>query len=564
MIEISPLMLIGTMVIPGFLSFPIPSLIKRRKAQATLKRIVKEIIQDKLTASPAEKLKDLLDMMLPHSTIDQTVAHTVSFMTGGYDTSSNTLGFVFGTLASHPTVVAAVRAEYNKVISEHGSLTSWEAVNELMYTQAVIQETMRVNATAFTNAHRITEADDHVPMSDGSRVFIPKDFVLGEGLFSAEGKQHDMYRKLLNPLFTVSKIKSFVQIFENQTMLYCQKFLEPACDSREPVNLGIVFSRLTFSIIGLTVIGFDFDKDPSAIQAYEQSMIQMSPFMLLGSFVIPGFTSLPIPSLVKRRKAQDSLKKIMMQVIQDKLAASSSNEPKDLLDRILTNSSTEEALSHTVTFMLVGHDTSSNTLSFVIGMLASHPDATAAIRAEYTKVVSKYGSLSSWEAVSELQFTQAVIQETLRLNTVVFTILPRTTLAHDSVPMSDGSTVFIPKGTIAHVNVGAMNRNPKYWANPEKFIPDRFLAGSPEWNADLDLRGGKPHTYHYLPFIAGSKSCIGQRFAVAELQVIVATLVSKYEFTPTPKTDMRPDFNGVALKPIHLEMALHRAVAPSA
>ncbi|CAK4157217.1 unnamed protein product [Aphanomyces euteiches] len=552
------------MVIPGFLSFPIPSLIKRRKAQATLKRIVKEIIQDKLTASPAEKLKDLLDMMLPHSTIDQTVAHTVSFMTGGYDTSSNTLGFVFGTLASHPTVVAAVRAEYNKVISEHGSLTSWEAVNELMYTQAVIQETMRVNATAFTNAHRITEADDHVPMSDGSRVFIPKDFVLGEGLFSAEGKQHDMYRKLLNPLFTVSKIKSFVQIFENQTMLYCQKFLEPACDSREPVNLGIVFSRLTFSIIGLTVIGFDFDKDPSAIQAYEQSMIQMSPFMLLGSFVIPGFTSLPIPSLVKRRKAQDSLKKIMMQVIQDKLAASSSNEPKDLLDRILTNSSTEEALSHTVTFMLVGHDTSSNTLSFVIGMLASHPDATAAIRAEYTKVVSKYGSLSSWEAVSELQFTQAVIQETLRLNTVVFTILPRTTLAHDSVPMSDGSTVFIPKGTIAHVNVGAMNRNPKYWANPEKFIPDRFLAGSPEWNADLDLRGGKPHTYHYLPFIAGSKSCIGQRFAVAELQVIVATLVSKYEFTPTPKTDMRPDFNGVALKPIHLEMALHRAVAPSA
>ncbi|CAK4340004.1 unnamed protein product [Aphanomyces euteiches] len=372
---------------------------------------------------------------------------------------------------------------------------------------------------------------------------VQHDFVLGEGLFSAEGKQHDMYRKLLNPLFTVSKIKSFVQIFENQTMLYCQKFLEPACDSREPVNLGI---------------------DPSAIQAYEQSMIQMSTFMLLGSFVIPGFTSLPIPSLVKRRKAQDSLKKIMMQVIQDKLAASSSNEPKDLLDRILTNSSTEEALSHTVTFMLVGHDTSSNTLSFVIGMLASHPDATAAIRAEYTKVVSKYGSLSSWEAVSELQFTQAVIQETLRLNTVVFTILPRTTLAHDSVPMSDGSTVFIPKGTIVHVNVGAMNRNPKYWANPEKFIPDRFLAGSPEWNADLDLRGGKPHTYHYLPFIAGSKSCIGQRFAVAELQVIVATLVSKYEFTPTPKTDMRPDFNGVALKPIHLEMALHRAVAPSA
>ncbi|CAK4719046.1 unnamed protein product [Aphanomyces euteiches] len=156
------------------MSFPIPGLMKRRNAQATFKRIVKQIIQDKLAAASSEAPKDLLDMMLPHSIIDEAVAHTVTFISGGYDTSSSSLSFVFGTLASHPKVVAAVRSEFNKVVSKHGSLSSWEAVAELTYTQAVIQETMRLNSTSFTNFHRIAKTEDHVPMSDGSTVLIPK------------------------------------------------------------------------------------------------------------------------------------------------------------------------------------------------------------------------------------------------------------------------------------------------------------------------------------------------------------------------------------------------------
>ncbi|CAK4201539.1 unnamed protein product [Aphanomyces euteiches] len=254
----------------------------------------------------------------------------------------------------------------------------------------------------------------------------------------------------------------------------------------------------------------------------------MSPLMLIGIFTIPGFTSFPIPSLIKRRQAQDTLKKLLMQVIHDKLAAPLSNTPKDLLDMILPHATPQEAVCLTVTFILAGHDTSSHTLGFVFGMLNSHPQAIAGIRAEYNKVISKYRSLKSWDAVAELVYTQAVIQETLRINSVAFSLIQRAAEANDTVPMSDGSTVFIPK------------------------------------NEDLALWGGKSHTFHYMPFSMGSKGCIGQKFAMAELQLVVATLVSKYDFAPTAKMNIRQEFGGITTRPVHVEMTVRRVQAPSA
>ncbi|KAG9408275.1 hypothetical protein AC1031_022150 [Aphanomyces cochlioides] len=91
------------------------------------------------------------------------------------------------------------------------------------------------------------------------------------------------------------------------------------------------------------------------------------------------------------------------------------------------------------------------------------------------------------------------------------------------------------KGTTIHFNMAAMHRNPKYWTTPESFLPERFIEGTPEWNEDLALRGGKSHTFHYMPFSMGSKGCIGQKFVMAELQLVVATLVSKYILHQRPR-----------------------------
>ncbi|CAK5039295.1 unnamed protein product [Aphanomyces euteiches] len=220
-----------------------------------------------------------------------------------------------------------------------------------------------------------------------------------------------------------------------------------------PSNNCVVFTKLTLSVVGLAVLGIDFDSAPEVFEAYEQCMVEMSPLYLLGFFTVPGFASFPLPTLVKRRNAQATLKTIMTQVIHNKLASLETEQPKGLLDRILPFATMEDAISHTLTFVLAGHDTSSNTLGFVVGMLAANPPAISRIRAEYTKAIEKFGSLSSWDAVAELTYTQAVIHEALRLNAVAYAIIQRTANSNDAVPMSDGTTLFIPKASLPVVVV---------------------------------------------------------------------------------------------------------------
>ncbi|CAK4091541.1 unnamed protein product [Aphanomyces euteiches] len=215
---------------------------------------------------------------------------------------------------------------------------------------------------------------------------------------------------------------------------------------------------MMLSIVGLSVLGFDLDISPVALEAYQQSVVEMSPLVLMGIVTIPGFLSLLIPSLVKHRNAQDTLKKLLMQIIHDKLASPATENPKDLLDMILPHATTDEAVSHTLTFMVAGHDTSSSSLGFIFGTLASHPEAISAIRAEYKRVVSKYGSLTTWEAIAELEYTHAVIQETLRLNAVtgiILTCLANVVMAEDDEGRTIRVLCFILLGIFVVVSAAA-------------------------------------------------------------------------------------------------------------
>ncbi|CAK4086024.1 unnamed protein product [Aphanomyces euteiches] len=97
-----------------------------------------------------------------------------------------------------------------------------------------------------------------------------------------------------------------------------------------------------------------------------------------------------------------------------------------------------------------------------------------------------------------------------------------------------------------------MHRNPRYWSQPDDFLPERFIENTPEWMADEQLRRGSNHTFFYLPFSFGSKNCIGQRFAMAEMVVIFATIVTQFDFEIDPKCNLRPKFNGLTILPAEL------------
>ncbi|CAK4069750.1 unnamed protein product [Aphanomyces euteiches] len=384
---------------------------------------------------------------------------------------------------------------------------------------------------------------------------IQHDITLGAGLLSTSGTTHDKYRKMLNPLFTPNQIKQFVPIYESQARRVCDTVLAPAAKSGKAIDLADVFSDLTLRVIGLAGFGFDFESNPEAHLAYLDGHLEITPLILIGSYLIPNFLSYPLPSLLHRRKAQAKIRKVVNDVIEHKLASKQDpNRPKDLLDLFLPHSSTTEAIFHTMTFLQAGHETTCSALSWIFAALITYPDAAAKVRQEYKETVAKYGSLDSWEAVSSLKYTLAVIQETMRLNVVVYMVVRRTFMQDDYVPMQEGPSVFVPAGTTIEVNIAALNRHPKYWAQADTFIPERFLEGTSEWDVDLKLRDGKSHAFYYVPFSAGSKNCIGQRFALVEMQVTVATLFGRFGFALTGDANLGAKYNGTVLFPAKLEV----------
>ncbi|CAK4702166.1 unnamed protein product [Aphanomyces euteiches] len=241
------------------------------------------------------------------------------------------------------------------------------------------------------------------------------DFTLGRGLLSTRGSVHDRYRKIANPLFSAAQIKKFIPIYEAQCRHACDTVFAQAAASGKPFNLYQVFTDITLRVIGLAGFGFNFEDYPEAHEAYDMIAQDVTPLTLIGIFLIPNFFDLPLPGFLRRRKAQAILRRFTTQVIEMKLAQNNSTDkPKDFLDLVLPHSSTEEAVVHTMTFLSAGHDTSSAALSWIFATICPSQDVVLRIRKEYKDVISKHGYISTWETSSQLKYTTAVIQETMR------------------------------------------------------------------------------------------------------------------------------------------------------
>ncbi|XP_011297741.1 cytochrome P450 4C1 isoform X2 [Fopius arisanus] len=155
----------------------------------------------------------------------------------------------------------------------------------------------------------------------------------------------------------------------------------------------------------------------------------------------------------------------------------------------------------------------------LILMIAMHPEAQRKIRKEILQVMRN-------ETINEpetkrLNYLDLVIRETIRLFPVG-PVLPRKTT--DEIKLS---TCTLPKNCSVMMLPFAVHRDPKYWSEPDKFIPERF---TPENSKDR-------HPYAYIPFSGGPRSCLGPRYALMVLRIMVAHLLRSYELTTSMKID---------------------------
>ncbi|KAK0232608.1 cytochrome P450 [Armillaria fumosa] len=369
------------------------------------------------------------------------------------------------------------------------------------------------------------------------------------GLIVAEKEEHHRQRKILNPAFSSANLRHCQVIFQQ-----CSDKVVTAmrrCITSEPIDVVQWMSRVSLDIIGLRnwsnlptgAFRYDFGSldgrdtelevamkhlftasqaNPSAVELMVVALIRMLP-----NSVLQILTLLPTREIRQLTSVGEIARKIAREI----LAAHGvqDGEDKDIVD-ILSNSnscsspllsnscpSDHDHLLPPRTFLLAGHETTATNLSWLLYELAAHPEHQSKIREEVKH--------SYHDDYDSLPFLNAVIKESLRLHPIVHT--PTRTAPHDDIlPLTGSKTLAIPKGQAIFCSAYLYNRLPSIWgADAEEWNPARFLDKT-------IVQFNRIGLFMLLLWLgSGSRSCIGWRFAVMEMQTVLANLIQNFEFS---------------------------------
>jgi cytochrome P450 len=373
--------------------------------------------------------------------------------------------------------------------------------------------------------HIFTHPDIYVKGRDNKTLR----FLLGNGLVTSEGEFWLKQRRLIQPLFHKQRLQTFVQKIAESTEAMTKTWQGR---TGEVVDVHSEMTHVTLDIVSRTLMSTEVKGDFKRIS--DSLLIIMEGMMKI--FKLP--TWIPTPGNIRMQLNRRVLDDTIYKIIDDRR-----NEPKqydDLLTMLMEveDADTAERMTNkqlrdeVITIFLAGHETTANALSFSLYLLAQHPEIKQKVTEEFARVIGD--SEMTYENVMKLEFTTWVIKEAMRLYPPVWGIT-RDAAKEDVI---DGYR--IKKGDSIAMAPWAVHRLEKYWENPLKFDPERF---SPE-------RIKQVHRYAWFPFGGGQRMCIGNNFAMMEMQIVLALMCSKFNFEVAEnfKLELEPL---VTLRPRH-------------
>ncbi|XP_045533139.1 cytochrome P450 4c3-like [Pieris brassicae] len=173
------------------------------------------------------------------------------------------------------------------------------------------------------------------------------------------------------------------------------------------------------------------------------------------------------------------------------------------------------------TFLFEGHDTTASALCFLIVEIANDTTVQNKIYDELTHIFGDTKRAPTMDDLAEMKYLECCIKESLRLYPSVPMIS-----RYMTKEMQFGNGCKIPAESVCIICVYDVHRLPNLYPETEKFIPERFL---PENTVDR-------HPFAYIPFSAGPRNCIGQKFAMLEIKPLISGLIRRFHVDPVTKT----------------------------
>ncbi|MGB1010410.1 MAG: cytochrome P450 [Thiolinea sp.] len=338
--------------------------------------------------------------------------------------------------------------------------------------------------------------------------------LLGDGLFISDGELWKNRRLLQNGLFDTRHIKNYTQVMTTT----CDEMAEQwqATPNGSEISVLSEMGKLTSEIIARTLFGKELGTENAsavinAFADYQRAIEQIHVSNFLG---LPEWVPIGGLNMGAARKAAQTIHRIVDNIIEK--ASKEREEGTLLADLLAANESSKgETISlegirnELIVLFMAGHETTANALSWVWYLLSQSPEVEAKLHAELAQVLN--GRLPAYDDYSQLTYTRAIFEETMRLYPPV-PVLSREATADDVIRRRD-----IPKGSIMLVVPWLLHRHRDYWEEPDHFIPERFT--------DTNKR---PDKFLYLPFSVGPRVCIGKMFGLVEAVIAIATLAQRH------------------------------------
>ncbi|XP_065370208.1 probable cytochrome P450 6g2 isoform X1 [Calliphora vicina] len=197
----------------------------------------------------------------------------------------------------------------------------------------------------------------------------------------------------------------------------------------------------------------------------------------------------------------------------------------------------DSVIAQAAIFFSAGFETSSGTMSFALYELAKHPDVQQRVRDEIREALqqSETGELS-YEQLNELKYLNNVILEVLRFYPPL-PFLDRECTADKGYSLQPHVDFTIPPGMPVYIAASALQMDPRFFTEPEKFEPDRFNSENKLYN----------NLGAYMPFGVGPHNCIGERFGMIQTKVGLFNFLRNHYVTTCEKTSPEMKLSPYAL-----------------
>ncbi|KAI0829918.1 PAH-inducible cytochrome P450 monooxygenase PC-PAH 4 [Trametes gibbosa] len=389
----------------------------------------------------------------------------------------------------------------------------------------------------------------------------------GPGIVWTQGEAHQRHRKIMNPAFSASHLKSFLPLFQRITSKLVKKWkveLSTAPELFTIINNWL--SRATLDVIGQAAFDYDYgclgDSEESILAKEYHGILKDAEFRLskpvmlfratwdyLPESILKLFRYIPIHPFNRMLSLKRIYTTYARQILREKrpqVDAEKRIDTEDIMSILIKASASsdaktrledEELMAQMFTLTLAGHETTASTISSILYELAKNPDYQARVREEIkaarAQLLARGGVDFTTEDLDNMPVCLNAIKETLRFHPMT-SYLYRVATQDDVLPLAypitstTGETITeipIIKGQVVLTSTFVYNRLPQVWGEDSHvWNPDRFNR------IDTGKQTKVGVFANLMTFSAGVRGCIGWRFSILETQAMLAELLETFQF----------------------------------